>query len=305
MESKGFGKQDSYLFRFIAIMMVIAAHYSNYLYALTENRIWNLMNKLGRYGVALFFLVSGYGLIYSIKGKDLDYHFLLRRMKCLYLPFIIMQLLALTYIGIPNNQMSVKDWIYYFIGVSYWYVPVIFFLYCTFYIAMKYFKKYREPVLFLLVTLLNIVLALMGCAEWWYLTNYVFCLGVFLAIHEKNQKINFLHITVLFFIGFVISSILYSKITATLPHDLFKIMAAICFAGCIWFLYALIPFRIHLKPISYIGKCSFYIYIFHVQALNLLQKYTIDSYVVIILSIFIVILISILFDKIITRIIKI
>lgn len=301
MERKSFEKQDSYLFRFIAIMMVIAAHYSNYIYELSGNRIWNLLNKPGRYGVALFFLVSGYGLALSIKGKTLDYHFLLRRIKCIYLPFIIIQLLALVYIGIPGSQMTVKDWIFYFIGVDYWYILVIFCLYCGFYISMKYFKKYNEIILFLFVTVLNVILALMGCEEWWYLTNYVFCMGVFFAIHQGNAKINHLCLTVLFFLGFVVSSFIYAKTEAALPHDLFKIMASICFAGCVWFLYAIIPFHICLKPINHIGKCSLYIYILHVQALGLMQKYNISSYIVIILSIIAVILISMLFEKVMSK----
>ena len=69
---QSFGKQDSYFLRSIATMMVIVAHYSNYIYGLNENRTWNLLSKLGRYGVAIFFLVSGYGLVYSIKEKNLN-----------------------------------------------------------------------------------------------------------------------------------------------------------------------------------------------------------------------------------------
>lgn len=294
-----FGKQDSYFLRSIAIMMVITAHYSNYIYKLNENRVWNLFNKLGRYGVALFFLVSGYGLVCSIKEKNLDYHFLLRRIKCLYFPFIVMQLLALVYIGMPGNSLSVKEWFYYFTGVDYWYIVVIFFLYCGFYISMKYFKKYPEIALFVLVSVLNICLALRGCEEWWYLTNYVFCLGVFLAIHERNDKINSLCKAFLLFSGFVISSLIYAKVSATLPHDLFKMMAAICFAGCIWFLYASIPTHVYPQAMICIGRCSLYIYVLHSQALTVMDKYNVNSYIVIVLSIIVVLPVSVLIEKII------
>lgn len=169
---------------------------------------------------------------------------------------------------------------------------------------MKYFKKYQEIVLFLLVSVLNICLALAGCEEWWYLTNYVFCLGVFLANHEKDCKVNTLFLAALLFFGFIVSSLIYSKISETLPHDLFKIMAAMCFAGCVWFLYALIPFRIHLKPIDHIGKCSLYVYVLHIQMLAIVRKYNITSYIILILSIIAVLLVSILLEKIVTNLIS-
>ncbi len=302
---QSFGKQDSYFLRSIATMMVIVAHYSNYIYGLNENRTWNLLSKLGRYGVAIFFLVSGYGLVYSIKEKNLNYIFLLHRIKCLYFPFMIMQFLSLVYVGKPSSQMSLKDWFYYFIGIDYWYVIIMFFLYCYFYLSMKFFKKYHEIILFLSVSLLNISLALMGCEEWWYLTNYVFCLGVFLAVHERNIKINNLYLAILLFLCFVIVSLIYSKIDEILLHDLFKIIAGMSFAGGVWFIYKSIPFRIYWNPINSIGKCSLYIYILHIQALGFIQKYNISSYIVIILSIIVVILISMLLEKVIAKLMNI
>ena len=309
MIRKNFEKDDSYFFRFIGIMLVVAAHYSNYMYEISGSKIWDLLNKLGRYGVALFFLVSGYGLTRSacVEGGGVDHCFILRRIRNVYLPFVIMQLLALIYLGVSGSQMNAKDWIFYFIGMDYWYILVIMCLYCCFYIAVKYFKKYNEFILFLLVSLLNTVLALMGCEEWWYLTNYVFDLGVFLALHKGDdieRKVNKELLVIISIIGFIVFSVFYAKIDEVLLHSVFKIMAALCFAGFMWFFYELIPFHICLKPLNYIGKSSLYIYVLHVQILNFMRKYNIRSWKVLVFSIPAVIMTAMLYEWILAKLIK-
>lgn len=303
VRSKRFEKEDSCFFRFIAIMLVITAHYSNYLYEINGSKIWDFLNKSGRYGVSLFFLVSGYGLIQSGCGREINYHFVLHRIKRVYLPFVFMQLLALIYVGIPGSQMNAKDWFFYFLGTDYWYILVIMCLYGCFYIAIRFFDKYKELMLFFLVSALNIGLALMGCEEWWYLTNYVFNLGVFLAIHkgdDRDRKISEQNLAVLCGAGFVAFSVLYAK-TGGMPHSIFKIMAAVCFAGFLWFFYESIPFHICIRPLNYIGKCSLYIYVLHTQALGLMRKYHINSYIVIALSVPAVIVTAVLYQRILSK----
>lgn len=306
MKSKDFNKQDSMFFRAVAILMVVIAHYSNLIYAESGYKIWNLLNKLGRYGVALFFLVSGYGLAKSTKERELDYHFLLRRIQTVYFPFICMQLLALVFIGIPHNEMTVKDWIFYFAGIDYWYIIVILSLYFLFYITMRYIKQYQQTALFILVTGLNILFAFMGCEEWWYLTNYVFCMGVYFAFQDKNKQKRVELYTLFCFVGFVFASILYPNLEGVMVvHDFFKITAALCFAGFIWFAYAVFPFHINLKPIVKTGECSLYIYVLHVQILTFLRVHNLNSYAAIFLSLIVIIIISFLLKKIITKIITI
>lgn len=302
MKIKDFNKQDSMLFRAVAILMVVIAHYSNLIYDDSGHKIWNLLNKLGRYGVAIFFLVSGYGLVKSTKGKELNYLFLLRRVQTVYVPFICMQFLALIFIGIPHNEMTVKDWILYFVGIDYWYIIVIFSLYFLFYISMRYIKQYQQIGLFILVTGLNILFALIGCEEWWYLTNYVFCIGVYFAFHEKSEQKRVGTQTLFCFVGFVLTSIIYPKLEGVILHDLFKIAAALCFSGFVWFAYAVFPFHINLRPIVKIGECSLYIYILHVQALTFLKVHNLTSCVAIFLSLIIVITISLILERIAAKI---
>lgn len=298
MENKEFMKQDSMFFRSVAILMVVAAHYSDLMYIESGYRLWNILNKLGRYGVAIFFLVSGYGLTKSIKNKELDIHFLFRRIKAVYVPFICMQLLALIFIGIPNDNMTIKDWIFYFLGTDYWYIIVIFSLYCLFYISMKYIKRNQELGLFILVTGFNILLIFMGCDEWWYLTNYVFNFGVYLAIHKCSKERRSLLFTILCFAGFVGSSIVYPRLDGVILHDFFKIVAALCFAGFVWFAYAIFPFHIKIGPLNKIGECSLYIYVLHVQALIFLRVHNLTSFMVaVLLSLIIVVVLAIIFQS--------
>lgn len=301
MENKEFMKQDSIFFRSVAILMVVVAHYSDLIYIESGYKLWNILNKLGRYGVAIFFLVSGYGVAKSIKQKKLNYIFLFRRIKTVYFPFICMQILALIFIGMPSDNMTIKNWIFYFLGIDYWYIIVIFSLYCLFYISMKYIKRNQELGLFILVTGFNILLALMECDEWWYLTNYVFCLGVYLAFHQCSERKRSLLITILCFAGFVGSSIVYPKLDGVILHDFFKIIAALCFAGFVWFAYVLFPFHINLEPLNKLGECSLYIYVLHVQAISFLKLHNLTSLMsAVLLSLIIVMILAIIFQRLFT-----
>lgn len=79
----------SMFLRGIGTLLVILAHYSQW-YVMVEgsNIIWYLLTKLGRYGVAVFFLVSGYGLVFSAK-KGVTTEWIIRRVMHVYFPYLV------------------------------------------------------------------------------------------------------------------------------------------------------------------------------------------------------------------------
>lgn len=121
--------------------------------------------------------------------------------------------------------------------------------------------------------------------------------GRFLARHKKNGKIGNLPLAILFFVGFVFSSVIYAKMESTFTHSFFKIMAALCFAGLVRFAYALVPLCVGYSFIHEIGKSSLYIYILHVQALTFLERHGMTSYAALLLSLAVVLAASMLLEK--------
>lgn len=68
-EEKMISKNASMFLRGIGTFLVILAHYSQWYLTMADgNNIWQLLSKTGRYGVAIFFVVSGYGLVFSVRG---------------------------------------------------------------------------------------------------------------------------------------------------------------------------------------------------------------------------------------------
>lgn len=85
--------------KFISALVVAFHHYSQYICAngLSDNIIYKLLSTQGGYvAVAVFFFLSGYGLMESEKKKHLDFiSFIKKRFLRVYLPVLLVTILWL------------------------------------------------------------------------------------------------------------------------------------------------------------------------------------------------------------------
>ena len=90
-------KSSSDLIKFLAALMVAGHHYSQYVisHGLSDSIIYQLLSTQGGYlGVAIFFFLSGYGLMESEARHHLTVGaFLRKRLAKIYLPVLLLNCL--------------------------------------------------------------------------------------------------------------------------------------------------------------------------------------------------------------------
>lgn len=177
--------KTSKVFRGIAILMVIASHYAGWMYTESLNeslRVW--ISTWGVYGVDIFFLLSGYGLVKSASKSGIDKSFIIKRFMNSYVPYILIAgFLALLDKHIDSPVALIK----LLIGYDYWFMCVLFAFYIMFMIFYRFGGRVKEILL---------TLGVIGFSYWlyikpefqdfWFLSNGAFLLGVYAATLEAR-----------------------------------------------------------------------------------------------------------------------
>lgn len=179
--------KTSKVFRGIAILMVIASHYAGWMYTESFNeslRVW--ISTWGVYGVDIFFLLSGYGLVKSASKSGIDKRFIIKRFMNSYVPYI---LIAGVLAVIDRHIDSPSALIKLLIGYDYWFMCVLFVFYLMFMVFYRFGGRLKEILL---------TIAVIGFSFWlyikpefqnfWFLSNGAFLIGVYAAtLEEKFQ----------------------------------------------------------------------------------------------------------------------
>ena len=173
----------------MAAMMVVFAHYCVYL-GKEDRLIWGIkpFQYLGPLGVAIFMFLSGYGLYISNKLNRLNICFLLKRLRSVYIPYLVVRMVF----SFMNNEFSsFGECIGYFLGVvnPAWFIAVIMFMYIFYYLVSKLnldeIKKIG--ILTCLIVTMSVVLYFqMGIERsYWFGNNLLFPLGVIVGKYES------------------------------------------------------------------------------------------------------------------------
>ena len=173
--------------------------------------------EIGFWFVAIFFFVSGYGLIKSLATKP-DYlkKFLRRRVLPIVVCFYVMNLFYIAFHLILGTKMSASEWVCKILGVALlndnaWFVPVIVVMYIAFKLAFKnesskaraflfvlfLFNKHftwwwgepgwwKKPGALWLAPWYKRPVALWYEGEWWVNSTIAFFFGMLAAQNEKK-----------------------------------------------------------------------------------------------------------------------
>jgi len=265
-----FDKKATSWFKGMAIIMVILSHFAEWWswFYPTEGLAEDIRfgcAQLGPYGVAIFFLFSGYGLSKSAGDKRIGLSFICKRLQNVYLPYLLVTLI----IQILSKAVNLKK-IWY--GADFWYMTVLFMFYLAFIIIWLIVKNKHIRVILFAAATFGIIqyLFLRGDHSFWYVSNPAFLIGVLCAAYEEPLKKAFRYISIpgilLGCIGmyFVTNSGLHPEL-----QDFATPEAAIkCQTGCVllWtFLIMCIAavWKYYDPVIGFLGKASLYLYITH------------------------------------------
>lgn len=181
-----FTKQQSLMLRGIAIFMVMLCHYANwYAERLNSEMLHYGLSRLGVYGVDLFFLVSGYGLVKSVQKKGIDFSFITNRLKNTYLPYLVIVGVIEIYGGGLREPAA---WYRFLTAYDYWYIRNIMIFYLVFFLVFLLLPKrsLQTAALFAALLAYSILLMKMERGSFWYVSNIAFVIGVCAAQYERE-----------------------------------------------------------------------------------------------------------------------
>lgn len=128
---------NSLTLKAIACVGIVVHHYSSYQGGVHDNLVNEFFTLIcGYIAVALFFFLSGYGLMESEKRKRLSaIAFLKRRLSRVYIPFVLTNiLLIIALLCVRSYEISTRSLLFHIFGFELvdsitWFVPVTLLLY--------------------------------------------------------------------------------------------------------------------------------------------------------------------------------
>lgn len=272
----------------LAILMIIVSHYFDFwsqAVSLEGNaKLFCLgMMKLGDYGAALFLMLSGYGLVKSLKGGRVTFRFMGRRLQNVYFPYLIIMGLIDLYNGAFTDLASVGRFL---TASSHWFLTVLFILYIAFMIlwAVPLPKWLRVITITLFTFAFSSCLYLDGRQDFWFCSNFAFPLGVLIAEYEKETKwicqkagSVLLPISALMMIPVIISGL---GLNGAPISAIKSVQDLLQFTGaqlnfCLLIIFFTSKWPLFDPVIRFVGKISYYLYLTHtfifVKVVNALE----------------------------------
>lgn len=175
--------KTSNVLRGIAILMVIGSHYAGWMYTESFNEsLRNWISTWGVYGVDIFFVLSGYGLVKSADRNGIDKRFVIRRILNSYVPYILIT----GFFSILDKSVDSKEALIKLVtGYDFWYMFVLFAMYIMFMVIYK-IGWFKEILLTIGVIAFTYLLYIKEFADFWELSNGAFLIGVYAATLEKK-----------------------------------------------------------------------------------------------------------------------
>lgn len=254
----------------IAIIFVVFGHLAmlNYL------KVKSLQLKLtGVWGVSIFLLLSGYGLMQSYISKGIDFNFLGRRLRRVLLPYIIITFIWVTVDGIFFKKyysvlITIKSFLAldfkYSVDPTMWYITYIFLWYIVFFIIfilpIKNITKVVS-IIFCAIILKKSMFVILFDWNYYYmafpigvLISYVISKDFCIARHINNKFI--LMIPCILFFGIFLYNIL--RVGSHTQYNKLG-FGSIFLAFSISLLFALVEYN--SKILSFLGSISYEIYL--------------------------------------------
>lgn len=207
-----FDRKASTWFKGLAIIMIILSHFAEWWsWFFTEEGTSEIirdgLSRLGPYGVAIFLLFSGYGLVKSAGAKRIDWRFIAKRIVSVYIPYLII-VTAITLLSGSFNFEEEGELGKFLYGDDFWYMTVLFSFYLAFMAIWFVFKNthIRAVLMSVFTYWYSNHLYVEGNQDFWYISNIAFAIGVLFALYEPYVKKAMDKVGIIFAIIFGIGS---------------------------------------------------------------------------------------------------
>lgn len=270
--------------KLLSAILICLHHYSQYVCELgTTNVIYKALSTQGGYlGVAIFFFLSGFGMMESETKRHLrPFQFLKKRLTKIYLPAVLITALWLPTLDFASksginiaalgggNSHIIKRLLFSFADPAMWYIRATLILYCLFYIFALLKRKNIKVALVCLsiFAVISTVFIYLTFANYAAISIPIFFIGVFASIYKEKH----LGICNVVSVAALIVSILEAI-------ALFAMHSPYAFIAHAVFNYIAIALLIEIFTIknirwrvpAFIGAISFDIYLVHNKVLMLL-----------------------------------
>lgn len=237
-----------------------------------------LFTPLGGIGVAVFLIVSGYGINESIKRSGFKNYWVKRIIK-VWMPYVLAVFTVLAMTGKVNSFSYCMKSIL-FIERPYWFIPYIFQCYLAYWVIYRHFHQSRG-----LIWVILIILSIIFLPEIQAEQSFSFYLGVLLSekgvkikeqIREKEKLLPFI-VIVLLSIGVLFLGIKQTPYVRSLQDSVYFVFVQILIKGAPALAIILLPYAlkshiVYNRTLNAIGIISYELYLVHFPLFDLIKN---------------------------------
>lgn len=270
-------------------LLIIFHHVSQ---KITTGENFSNFEYMGRYIVALFFFLSGYGLYFQY-SNNVNYmeNFLRKRLVRIFIPFYVFIVIYVIYRATLGEVVNVDFFLSFWkdhsnIVYNGWFVNSIIVLYVIFYVS---FKKKNSKTSFYMLTILTLVYifwkAYQNHGDWEYVSIMAFLLGVFwmknrISIDkfiESKYFICLISFSILMYVFRHYEAIM-KNIGITNKYVYFGIVGNLCtMIFVVYFLLLTNKLNFSNKYLDFLGNISFELYMIHGLVIHYFGKFFVSS----------------------------
>ena len=297
-----FSKEESIAVRGIAAFEIVLGHIG----LETGSVILYPNRKAGILFVAIFFALSGYGLMYSKQVKT-DYlkNFIPQKVKRLLIPaYAAYILLVLLLAIIKKYQISLYDFVNIkeiFMHTN-WYVWEILLLYLVFWICFKISPRIAPYLILFFVVSFIFICFWTRVDNPWYGSTLSFVLGIYFFKYEKKIE-NFLVKYYPFLVGGILCALIVSiyLFFSIKEYDIWSNVIARNIASTSFIMFLILALhyvKIGNRCSVWLGEHSYQIYLFHFVFLSVFKGIIKNNFLYAILVITFTMIVAFLYRKI-------
>lgn len=288
-------------------LLIIFHHVSQ---KITTGENFSNFEYMGRYIVALFFFLSGYGLYFQYSNNE-NYmeNFLRKRLVRIFIPFFVFIVIYVFYRATLGEVVNVDFFLSFWrdhsnIVYNGWFVNSIIVLYVIFYVSFKMKDSKSSFYMLTFLTLVYIFLkAYQNHGDWEYVSIMAFLLGIFWMKNrtsidkyiEENYFVFLVSFSILMYVFRHYEAIM-KNIGITNKYVYYGIVGNLCtMIFVVYFLLLTNKLNFSNKYLDFLGNISFELYMIHGLIMHCLGKFFVSSPVNDVIYTIVVLLVSIVF----------